>query len=100
MRERNETVYQLVLKINEIQPDQWDEVDERDYRLIDAALRRAKAEVWREAARSIRLAKSNIRVAASHCEKQAEALEGGVQPINIKSVTPLDARVAQIEEGK
>lgn len=50
MRERNETVYQLVLKINEIQPDQWDEVDERDYRLIDAALRRAKVEVWREAA--------------------------------------------------
>ena len=52
--QRNETAYKLVLKLNEIQPDQWDKFDERDYTLIDAALRRAKVEAkeyaWDEAA--------------------------------------------------
>lgn len=48
--QRNETAYKLVLKLNEIQPDQWGKFDECDYTLIDAALRRAKAEAWREAA--------------------------------------------------
>ncbi len=84
--QRNETAYKLVLKLNEIQSDQWDKFDERDYTLIDAALRRAKAEGMREA----------DDIAGDHiCETWAECCDcASVIAREIRT------RAAQIEEGE
>lgn len=43
----------LVLKINEIQPEQWDATDQRDCVLICSALRRVEREVWEKAAKHV-----------------------------------------------
>ena len=104
--QRNETAYKLVLKLNEIQPDQWGKFDECDYTLIDAALRRAKAEV-------LELATKELCMYCNDPGNWAPMSNSGYHQCNTPGpnmvrchatkihalIREADARAAQIEEG-
>ena len=69
--------------------------------LLDAALRRAKAEVWREAARLSRMRAHDHALAISRAD---DVLHRGVEfakQIEAERIAEaFDARAAQIEEGE
>lgn len=72
----------LVLKINEIQPGQWDSTDQRDCDAITAALLQVEREVWDRVVEQIEteLAKENestddqIWEIRDWCKQQKETL--------------------------
>ena len=115
MRERDETAYNLVLQINEIKPEQWGPCDEQDYRRIDAALRRAKAE-GRQEGKEYALNEAAMRAGcAAHracCGIEADNSQGKIHGYCVVCGVPwpcetaqfflfkADARAAQIEEGE
>ena len=93
MRERNETAYNLVMQINEIKPEQWGPWDEQDYQRIDAALRRAKAEVLEAAAKHFR-----GEIMDPDGKEYLEGYNSALR--HVSAWIELDARAAQIEEGE
>ena len=95
MRERNETAYNLVMQINEIKPEQWGPWDEQDYQRIDAALRRAKAEVLEAAAKHFR-----GEIMDPDGKEYLEGYNSALRHVSAWIELDADAHAAQIEEGE
>ena len=69
--------------------------------LLDAALRRAKAEVWREAARLSRMRAHDHALAISRADDvRHRGVEFAKQIEAERIAEAFDARAAQIEEGE
>ena len=102
MRERNETAYNLVMQINEIKPEQWGPWDEQDYQRIDAAIRRAKAEVLEDLSNLLTYSRFNSyeqRMCERGCGLTKEGRIGASIGLTW-ALGEIDARAAQIEEGE